>query len=131
MAGNTRNIPELADLRTKMQRMEAAIDRITTDTRDLQYRVSLLSNSSNEYIRVRHRFLDSFGRQGNALSGTDSDSPGEYPEPAPVNYNIGDASTDAGLYLSDLRTDEDHFIEIYGMTPRQISRLGKSFHSLV
>lgn len=31
---------------------------------------------------------------------------------------------DAGLYLSQSHFDEDLFIEIYGMTVQQISRLG-------
>lgn len=104
MTGNTRNVPELADLRIELQQMEATMGRITMDTRDLQHLVSLLPNSSDEYIRVRHRFLDTHRRQGNALPETDT--PGEY-LPAPIHeesiYNIGDANTDAGLCLSNLR----------------------------
>lgn len=112
---------ELADLRTKMLRMEARTDKITTETRNLQSRVSLLSSLSDGYIRARLRFLDTY-RRGNTPTETNSR------QSAFVHqddiYSVGDASTDAGLYLSHLRFDEDLFIEIYGMTAHQISRLG-------
>lgn len=128
MAGNARRktqgagiLNELADLRTKMQQMEARTDQITTETRNLQSHVSLLSSSSDGYIRSRLQFLDTY-QQGNTLTEMNSR------QSAFVHqddiYSAGDASTDAGLYLSGLRFDEDLFIKIYGMTAEQISRLG-------
>lgn len=127
MAGNTKRetqgagiLHELADIKAELQRMEARADQIATETKNLQSRVSLCSSSPG-YNRARIRFLDTYRRDNSPTDTNSGKSTFIHQDDIP---RVGDASTDAGLYLSQLRFDEDLFIEIYGMTVQQISRLG-------
>lgn len=91
------------------------------ETRNLQSHVSLLCSSSAGYIRARIRFLDIYRRDNIPTDTNSGKSTFVYQDDIP---SVGDASMDAGLYLSQSHFDEDLFIEIYGMTVQQISRLG-------
>lgn len=128
MAGNTKRetqgagiLHDLADIKAEVQRMDARVDQIATETKNIQSRLSLLCSSSAGYIRARIRFLDTYRRDNSPTDANSGKSTFFHREDIP---SVGDASTDAGLYLSQLRFDEDLFIEIYGMTVQQISRLG-------
>lgn len=128
MAGNARRetqgagiLRELADIKAEVHRMEARADQITMETRNLESHVSLLCSSSAEYIQARIRFLDTYQRDNSPTDTNSGKSTFVHQDDIP---SVGDAGTDAGLYLSQLRFDEDLFIEIYGMTVQQISRLG-------
>ena len=94
---------------------------------DLQHHVRDLRLASDGYRRIRNRFINVYRRDvlGHATHQ-------EYQQISDGNNAAhgGDAVTDASLYTSGERYDEDVLIRLYGLSARQISYQGKYQTSL-
>ena len=86
---------------------------------DLQDRVEILATDVEGYHGIRHRFTDTHRR----------DVPRDVTEQGSIRINEGDAITDAMLYITHQRDDEDVLISLYGLTADQIWFLSKCLTS--
>ena len=93
---------------------------------DLQDRVQILATDVEGYHGIRHRFTDTHRR----------DVPRNVTEQGSIRINEGniaahegDAITDAMLYITHQRDDEDVLISLYGLTADQIRFLSKCLTS--
>ena len=93
---------------------------------DLQDRVEILATDVEGYHGIRHRFTDTHRR----------DAPRNVTEQGSIRINEGniaahegDAITDAMLYITHQRDDEDVLISLYGLTADQIWFLSKCLTS--
>jgi hypothetical protein len=109
-------LEEKHDLKERMKRLEdkqanseREIANHKTQISYLQDRVGALALGSEGYRKIRHRFLGLDG-QGHQKIGRGNEAAYE-----------GDAVTDAGLYTSGERFDEDVLIDLCGLTATQIS----------
>lgn len=114
-------------LEGKLEKTQERLDKSEVQVADLQNRVKVLAQTSEGYRKIRHRFLDTYrrdilrqvDRQGHSkISGGNQAA------------HEGDAVADAELYTSGERFDEKLLVELYGLTPNQISLLGKCKSSL-
>jgi hypothetical protein len=94
---------------------------------DLQHHVKDLKLASEGYRRIRNRFINVYRRD---VLGHVTHQ--EYQQISDGNNAAhgGDAVTDASLYTSGERHDEDVLIKLYGLSATQISYQGKCQTSL-
>jgi polyhydroxyalkanoate synthesis regulator phasin len=94
---------------------------------NLEHQVKDLKLASDGYRRLRNRFINVYRRD---VLGDVSHQ--EYQQISDGNNAAhgGDAVTDASLYTSWERNDEDVFIHLYGLSSNQISYQGKCQTSL-
>ena len=132
--GGRELLEEKHSLEERMKRLEDGQANLKTEIANhkteisyLQDRVNALTLASEGYRKIRHRFLEVYRRD---IRG-DFDSQGRQKigEGNEVAHE-GDAVTDAGLYTSGERIDEDVLIDLYGATAVRISSLCKCLHFL-
>jgi len=99
---------QLADYRTQIARIQHRVDSLTTD--------------AEGYYKIRHRFIDFYRRD---VRRDVTDEGRARIHNANISAHEGDAITDAKLYTTGQRFDEDALIDLYGLTANQISFLSK------
>ena len=133
-------LEDLHDLKEMMKRLEGRItsqqtqitSQITsqqtqitsqqTEISDLQYRVKALSLCSEEYRKIRNRFLEYYRQD--ILDDTDKHGKKRTHQGNEAAHE-GDAIADAELYTSGERADESVLVDLYGLSAIQIAQLGK------
>ena len=121
------------DMKERIKRLEDQMANIDTQIADhhaqianLQDRVKTLTTDAEGYHGIRHRFIDVYRRdilQNVTEQGRIRINKGN------VAAYGGDAITDATLYTTHQRDDEDVLISLYGLTVNQISFLSKCLTS--
>ena len=118
-------------LEDKLMRSEDKLTKETTSLRnenaDLQHHVKDLKLASEGYRRIRNRFINVYRR--NVLGHATPQLCQQISDGNNAAHG-GDAVTDASLYTSGERHDEDVLIELYGLSASQISYQGKCQTSL-
>lgn len=124
-------LEEKHEMKAVMKRLEAKVDSLeakakveSTELRAqitrLEHRVDVLTQASEGYRKIRHRFLDVFVRD--ILKREDKQGSKRLKEGNQAAHEA-DAIADAALYVFDKRSDEDVLFKIYGLSATQISRL--------
>jgi hypothetical protein len=119
-------LEDLHDMKERMKRLEDKLTKETTSLKNdivgLQHHVKDLRLASEGYRRIRNRFINVYRRD---VLGHVTHQ--EYQQISDGNNAAhgGDAVTDASLYTSGERHDEDVLIELYGLSASQISYQGK------
>jgi hypothetical protein len=114
------------DMKERMKRLEDKLkrleDKLTKETTSRQNDIKDLRLASEGYRRIRNRFINVYRRD---VLGHVTHQ--EYQQISDGNNAAhgGDAVTDASLYTSGERHDEDVLIELYGLSANQISYQGK------
>jgi hypothetical protein len=88
----------------------------------LERNVKILALKSSGYIRIRHRFLDVYRRDtawGIGRNEQDKITAGN------KVAHAGNAIDDADLYTTGERSDEEVFIDLYGLEATNICLLSK------
>ena len=93
---------------------------------DLQYRVKSLTKDAEGYRSIRHRFIDFYRRD--VLENVDQKGHGRIHKGNKAAHR-GDAITDATLYTTRERKDEDVLTDLYGLTANEITLLSKCLTS--
>ena len=106
-------------LEDKLKRLE---DKLTKETTSRQNDIKDLRLASEGYRRIRNRFINVYRRD--VLGHVTHQEYQQISDGNNAAYG-GDAVTDASLYTSGERYDEDVLIELYGLSTSQISYQGK------
>ena len=119
---HTKAMEEKSRESSRLPSLEEQVQRHTKEFERMEKRVQKLESSSIGYDRVRQRLLDVFMRdylgvrQERLL----------HIRAGNLAAHCGDAVTDAGLYESQSRSDEDTFVVLYGIAPSHAIRLCES-----
>lgn len=122
-------LEDIHDMKERIKRLNDWMAKMDTQMADheaqiadLQDRVEILTTDVEGYHGIRHRFTDTHRR----------DAPRNVTEQGSIRINEGniaahegDAITDAMLYITHQRDDEDVLISLYGLTADQIWFLSK------
>lgn len=119
IVGNRRGL----DLAAEFTRMRQDITCLNLKFEYLEGQVSGLKLISEEYDRLRQRFLSAYARKANKCTKKDILI---IHEGNAVALG-GDAIADAKLYLSSSRRDFDIFHELYGLDTPIVASLGECF----
>jgi hypothetical protein len=113
---------EQKEMKTQQKEMKTQIADLQHQNADLQRHVEDLKLASEGYRKIRNRFINVYRQD--VLRDV---SHQEYQQIGDGNNAAhgGDAVTDASLYTSWERHDEDVFIQLYGLSVNQISYQGK------
>jgi prophage DNA circulation protein len=129
------------DLREMMKRLENKVTGLQNEVGGLQNEVGGLQNkvgglqnevkdlklASEGYRKIRNRFINVYRR--NVLGHATPQLCQQISDGNNAAHG-GDAVTDASLYTSGERHDENVLVELYGLSARQISYQGKCQTSL-
>jgi len=133
LAGRTL-LEERHDMKEMMKRLENKLEKtdaeqkeMKTQITDLQYRVKVLTQTSEGYRKIRRRFLEVYRRD--ILNEVDRQGLKIISEGNEAAHD-GDAVTDASLYTPGEQHDEKVLVDLYGLTASQILYLGKCRTSL-
>jgi hypothetical protein len=117
----------MKEMRTKQKEMMTEWKEMKTQITDLRHRVKTLTQTSEGYRKIRHRFLQVYrrdilmeiDRQGLEIIGEGN-----------VAAHDGDAVADASLFNPGKQYYERILVDLYGLTASQILYLGKCRTSL-
>ena len=100
------------------------IDTLTDKNKSLEYDMSVLKLASEEYDRLRQRFLSTYKRY---IYGRVSEKDLQIIEEGNSVADGGDAIADARLYSSGSRRDNKVFQKLYGLHAVDVPSLGMCF----
>jgi len=126
LAGRTL-LEERHDMKEMMKRLENKLEKTDAAVADLQYRVKVLTQTSEGYRKIRRRFLEVYRRD--ILNEVDRQGFKIISEGNEAAHD-GDVVTDASLYTPGEQHDEKVLVDLYGLTASQILYLGKCRTSL-
>ena len=110
------------DMKERMKRLEDKPTGLQNENADFRHRIGNLELASEGYRKIRNRFINVYRRD--ILGHVNYQGYQQIGDGNNAAYG-GDAVTDASLYTSGERRDEDILIELYGLSAGQISYQGK------
>ena len=117
---------QIVDYRAQIVSLQVENADNQAEIADLQYRVKSLTKDAKGYRTIRHRFIDFYCRD--VLKNVDQKGHDRIYEGNKAAHR-GDAITDATLYTTRERKDENVLRDLYGLTANKISVLSKCLTS--
>ncbi|KAI9781066.1 MAG: hypothetical protein M1839_006343 [Geoglossum umbratile] len=111
---------ELSTMKAKLASHDERFARYSQMISDLQAHSEVLKESSEGYMRIRDRFLDTFLRDVEKIPEARAITAGN------KAAHDGDIVAYANLFESGFRNDETLMVRIYGLTYRQVLTLKRT-----